>query len=81
MTILSQKWKDQVDLLIADRRAGASFRGAEIDMTLSSALSKRHLICALSQAGLPFRVYQLGCGVARITTDTTRCPCCGAKVG
>ena len=50
--------------------------GEPIDLTLSFNPAAQWLITKLSRADRPFRVYQLGAGVKRITTVTDRCPLC-----
>lgn len=47
-----------------------------IDMTMTNISHKRIVIMELSERGIPFKIYNLGCGVTRITTKTDICPCC-----
>lgn len=47
-----------------------------VDETVISNLSAQFLISELSKAKRPFKVYNLGAGVKRITTETDVCPCC-----
>jgi len=49
----------------------------EIDVTISYNPAAQWLISALSEVGIPYKLYQLGAGVKRITTkDIDTCPCC-----
>ena len=50
--------------------------GQAIDITISYNKAAQWLISELSSRDKPFRVYSLGAGVKRITTDTDICPCC-----
>jgi hypothetical protein len=65
-----QRWEDN----IATRLNSPNIN---IDMTLTQNIYKQALIMAMSERGIPFKIYNLGCGVTRITTDTNTCPCCG----
>ena len=47
-----------------------------IDETISFNNSAQFLIKNLSISNIPFKVYNLGAGVKRISTDTNTCPCC-----
>jgi len=42
--------------------------------------AKQWLITQLTKAKRPFKLYQLGSGVVRITTNTDACPCCNRKL-
>ena len=52
----------------------------ELDVTVSYNKAAQSLIEALSVRDKMFKVYNLGAGVKRITTDTEVCPCCKRKV-
>lgn len=52
----------------------------EIDETISFNKAAQYLITLLSHFNRPFKVYNLGCGVKRITTITDQCPCCKANL-
>lgn len=67
--IVNPSWMEKMSTLLN--------RGAKIDEIVSFNKSKQWLIIQLSERCLPFKVYNLGAGVCRITTDTTTCPCCG----
>ena len=51
-----------------------------IDETLSFNKSAQSLIIRLSNRNKKFKVYNLGAGVKRITTNTDTCPCCGKTI-
>jgi len=50
--------------------------GGKIDETISFNKAAQWLIEALQRRNRPFRIFNLGAGVKRITTDTDKCPCC-----
>ena len=47
-----------------------------IDITSGHNLPIQWLVMRLSNASVPYKIYPLGAGVKRITTDTDTCPCC-----
>lgn len=51
-----------------------------IDEVLSANLASAWLITVLTKHGTMFKVYNLGGGVKRITTNTDTCPCCKRKL-
>lgn len=51
-------------------------KAGRVDETLADALPTVWLILRLTEKNIPFRVFSVGAGVRRITTDTTTCPCC-----
>ncbi|MCK4498963.1 hypothetical protein KAU11_00525 [Candidatus Babeliales bacterium] len=53
-------------------------KGYVIDITTSFNKAAQALIILLKDT--PFRVYNLGAGVKRITTKTDICPCCKRKL-
>lgn len=53
-------------------------KGYIIDITTSFNKAAQTLIILLKDT--PFRVYNLGAGVKRITTKTDICPCCKRKL-
>lgn len=69
--IISPQWKFDREREIAECRT--------IDETLTDNLPVKWLICRLAKIGVPFKVYNLGAGVKRITTQTDVCPCCKRK--
>lgn len=54
--------------------------GGSIDRTTRQSFAAAWLIKKLSDAGRFFKVYNLGAGVRRITTETDICPCCKKKI-
>jgi hypothetical protein len=68
MIRLNPKWVESIAVEIKD--------GKDIDITLSILAAKVHVVTTLTQAQRPFKVYNMGCGVTRITTETKICPCC-----
>ena len=51
-----------------------------IDTTVSFNKAAQSLVEWLSRQNIKFKVYNLGAGVKRITTDTEVCPCCKKKI-
>ena len=70
---LNIAWQRKINALLA--------KSDQLDEVVSYAPAKRWLIARLARLGVPFRVYNLGGGVARVTTETDRCPCCGRALG
>ena len=68
MLIVSPQWKTRIQEKLACRQ--------RIDETLTHNKAAAWLIAELADRGFPFRVYNLGAGVKRVTTDTDVCPCC-----
>lgn len=59
------------------RRAHPSaMLGEKLDQILDVNIASQWLIMRLAKERIPFKVYNLGAGVKRITTDTDTCPCC-----
>lgn len=54
--------------------------GHEVDETIKSNLVASWLIAFLARRNTPFKVYNLGAGVKRVTTDTDICPMCKRKL-
>ena len=50
-----------------------------VDFTSAIHQAIQYVILQLSSAGRPFKLYNLGAGVKRVTTDTDICPCCKRK--
>lgn len=65
---LTQHWQEEMQAKLAERKP--------IDLTSTHNLPIQWLIVRLANASIPYKVYNLGAGVKRITTDTTTCPCC-----
>ena len=53
---------------------------ALIDEVCSANYISAWLITKLARLDKPFKIYNLGAGVKRITTDTNVCPCCKGKI-
>jgi hypothetical protein len=59
---------------------------SRIDSALPIDAHTRHnyaaawLVEKLTRLNLPYKIYNLGAGVRRITTDTDSCPCCKRKL-
>lgn len=78
MKQLSHVWVSEM----RERINGLSSPGATpIDLTTGENIVAKWLIASLSGKNVPFKVYNLGAGVKRITTDTDECPCCKRKMG
>lgn len=69
---INPEWKKQMKKSI-DRRHN-------IDYTTSLKETIQFLIISLSDANIPYKLYNLGAGVKRITTITDICPCCRKKL-
>jgi len=52
----------------------------DLDATSSYNPAIQSLIVHLTNIGKPFKIYNLGAGVKRITTKTDICPCCKRKL-
>lgn len=72
-TYLSPAWKEAQETAFSDQTK-------PYELTTSIATAKKWTILRLAALGKPFKVYQLGCGVVKITTDTETCPCCKRKL-
>jgi len=72
--IVNPKWQKEV------RERIAKFE--PIDETTSFNKSIQWLIVVLSNAGVKYRLFDLGAGVKRlVTTNIDTCPCCKRKLG
>lgn len=69
---LNPAWTTRMHALIDGKKP--------VDETMASTLAKQFLIKALAEAGRPYKIHQLGCGVVRITTEVDTCPCCRQKL-
>ena len=81
-TRLNPKWVDEIKT-DADALKKAISDGTDredMDITLSYNKAAQFLIAALSLRSIPFKIYNLGAGVKRITTETDNCPCCKRKL-
>lgn len=69
MKIIPQHWQNRME-------AAMNQIGTEtIDVTTGFNLAVQWLICRLTERGIPFKLYNLGAGVKRVTTETNTCPC------
>jgi hypothetical protein len=72
MVRINPKWMAEMESQILQEKV--------VDQTLTDNVCAKWLVAKLSRYGKPFKVYNLGCGVKRITTDTDTCPCCKKKI-
>lgn len=75
MLRINPAWKKETE----EKIARANPRRGDRDhfaITLAWSQSIQWVIMELDQREIPFRVYSLGAGVKKITTDTDCCPCC-----
>ena len=70
--IINQKWVDEI---VEKERTRSP-----IDETISFNTASQWLVTFLSLKNFPFKVYNLGAGVKRITTVTDMCPMCKRKL-
>ncbi len=70
---LNPKWINEMN---AEINATRNDTGKIFERILTYPPSKAWLVTALASYNIPFKVYNLGAGVSRITTDTDTCPCC-----
>jgi hypothetical protein len=70
--IVNEQWK-------ADLRS-ALLQNQPIDVTSAFRAAIQWLVVQLSNNGKPYKLHNLGAGVIRITTETTKCPCCGKTI-
>ena len=69
---LNPKWTDGMQVKINARE--------KIDVTDAYIPAVQFLVSRLASAGIPYKIFQLGAGVKRITTETDTCPCCKRKL-
>jgi hypothetical protein len=65
---VNPKWYDKQVETLAET--------GQLDITESFNGAIKEVIKLLDRRGKPFKLYNLGAGVKRITTDTDKCPCC-----
>jgi hypothetical protein len=70
--IINPRWADDIREKVAC--------GKVVNETLSATVAAQWLITFLSTKNIPFKVFYLGAGVKRITTETDTCPCCKRKL-
>lgn len=71
-TIVSPRWRENICSTL--NVAG------QIDEVISYNPASQWLIEELTRRQKLFKVYSLGAGVKRITTETDTCPCCKRKL-
>jgi hypothetical protein len=72
---LNPNWVTSQKQLMANVAVGEPYSAVE-----SFALAKTFIVTELTRRNIPFKTYNLGAGVMRITTDTDTCPCCKRKL-
>ena len=70
--MINPKWTDKIYKDVNE--------GKSIDETIMFNKASQWLVTILSNKNIPFKVYNLGAGVKRITTETDICPCCKKKI-
>jgi hypothetical protein len=70
--IINPAWVDKIK--------SSLLQGEAIDDTTAFKPATQWLIMHLSSCGVPYKIYNLGAGVTRVTTKTDVCPCCKQKV-
>jgi len=73
--MLNESWKEKMMGIIISRKNGL-MEDNDIDFISPENIAIRWLIVQLTTKGLLYKVYNLGAGVKRVTTDTDKCPCC-----
>jgi len=76
MKVIDKNWKLET---IETIKEGVSFNNLVIDKTITFAPALTFLVLELSKRDVPYKIYNLGGGVKRITTVTDSCPCCKRK--
>lgn len=75
--IVNEKWMEKMRERILTMLPHSLEPIDHIDEHISFNKSAAWLITQLSKNGIPFKVYNLGAGVKRITTfEPDKCPCC-----
>ncbi|MHB8123134.1 MAG: hypothetical protein ACYDG4_13370 [Desulfuromonadaceae bacterium] len=69
---INPKWQAEMESKI--------LQDSPIDTTQTFLPCIQWLIMKLSKYGVAYRLYNLGAGVKRVTTDTSTCPCCKQKL-
>jgi len=78
--ILNELWKDAMMGKIISLKNGL-MEDNDIDFISSENIAIKWLIVQLVGKGVPYRLYNLGAGVKRVTTvDVDKCPCCKRKL-
>ena len=77
---LSKSWRRERMAEIEEHLVGVEQPGGTplpINLVLSLPVTKKWMVIQLTNAGIPFKMINLGAGVVRITTNTEVCPKCG----
>ena len=72
MKTVNPKWLKAIKEKYAETRS--------VDVTEVYLPAVQELIKWLSEKNIDYRVYNVGAGVRRVTTQTTICPCCMRKL-
>lgn len=72
---VNPKWQDEIMAKIEALKDG----GGPIDETTSFNKAVNWLVLVLLNNKIPYKIYNCGGGVKRITTETDKCPCCKRK--
>jgi len=65
---INPAWRNEIESLI--------FQNALKDQTITYRPAAQWLIEKLSTIGIPFKIFNLGLGVVKISLRTDVCPCC-----
>jgi len=72
MKRISSTWMAEIESSILQNK--------KIDIVSGETIAMKWLIETLAKYGKSFKVYKLGLGVSRVTTETDICPCCLKKL-
>lgn len=70
--MVNPKWAAEIEEKLDNK--------VSLDEVISFNPASQWLIIKLSYLNKPFKIYNLGSGVKRITTETDTCPCCKKKI-
>lgn len=77
--VLNKVWTNDIDQKIIDSNS-LSPNYKPFDETLSSPLGIKYIIYQFAKDGRPFKKYNYGAGVVRITSEEDTCPCCKRRL-
>jgi len=69
---INPAWQEDI------RKKLAAQQGIDVIQSFTPCI--QWLIGELTRRDLPYKLYNLGAGVKRLTTDTDICPCCKQKL-
>lgn len=73
MKVLNPEFADKINDQLVSKQ--------DIDETTSFNKAVQFIVATLSKRNIPYKIYNLGAGVKRITTkDVDKCPCCGKEI-